>query len=83
MLITILLTGVINLLILTNRSSSDLSLRGWHIFLTSLMLGHVLPFISVGLNFHCICLLPKEGSLLKLEIGQLSIDLRLGKMCVL
>ena len=83
MLITILLTGVANLLILTSRSSNDLSLRGWHIFLTSLMIGLVLLLISVGLDFHHKYLLPKEGSLLKLGICQLSIDMRSGKMCVL
>lgn len=74
-----LLTGVIKVLILISRSSNDLSLRGWHIFLTSMKLGHVLMLISVGLDFHCIYLLPKEGSLLKLGISHLSIDMRSGK----
>lgn len=80
MLITILLTGVINVLVLTSRSASDLSLRGWHTFLTSLMLGHVLPLISVGSDFHHIYPFSKEESLLELGISKLSIDLRSGKM---
>lgn len=75
-LITILLTGVINLPILTSRCLNDLSLRGWHEFLTSWMLQHVLPFISAGLDFHRIYLHPKERPLLKLGISQLSIDVR-------
>lgn len=46
----------------------------------SLMLAHVLPLISVGLDFHCIHHLTKERSSLELGISQLSIDMRVGKM---
>lgn len=51
-------------------------------FLMSLMSAHVLTLILVELDFHCVHHLPKEGSSLELGVSQLSIDMRLGKMCL-